>query len=103
MAEKQIPRKNVKVEMRSTSNVLKIVLIALLVFSMAALIALRWVHNGIQAQTEALKDEAAAVENANTDLEDKIGALGSVQSVQDIAQEELGLVDPNTILIHPES
>ena len=102
MAEKQIPRKNVKVEMRSTSNVLKIVLIALIVFSMAALIALRWVHNGILAETQQKREQAAAMEGANADLQEKIDNIGSVQSIRQIAQDELGLADPDTVLIHPE-
>ena len=38
----------------------------------------------------------------NQELQDKIDDLGSVQSVQDIAREELGLVDPDTIVIQPE-
>ena len=76
--------------------------ILLIVFSMAALIALRWVHNGILEQTDALKEEAAAIENANQELVEKTENLGSVQSIQDIARDELGLVDPDTILIDPE-
>ena len=102
MQEKKNPLKNVKVEVRPSSNVLKIVLIVLIVFSIAALIALRWVHNGIQQEISNLADQAAAVENANADLSEKIDQLDSVQSIQDIAQEELGLVDPDTIVINPQ-
>ena len=103
MEEKKHPLRNVKVEVRSTSPVLKIVLIVLIVFSILALIALRWVHSGILEETQNLKDEAAAVEQANEDLKEKQDNLGSVQSVQDIAQEELGLVDPDTVIIEPQS
>lgn len=102
MAEKKIPLKNIKVEVRPAPPVLKIVVILLIVFSMAALIALRWVHNGILEQTDALKEEAAAIENVNQELVEKTENLGSVQSIQDIARDELGLVDPDTILIDPE-
>ena len=101
MEEKKNPLKTVKVEMRPASNVLKIVVIVLILFSMAALLALRWVHNGILNQTEVLKDEAAAVEHANSELQEKIDDLGSVQSGQDIARDELGLVDPDTVVIEP--
>lgn len=103
MEEKRHPLRNVKVEVRSTSPVLKIVLIVLIVFSILALIALRWVHGGILEETQNLKDEAAAVEQANEDLKEKQDNLGSVQSVQDIAQDELGLVDPDTVIIEPQS
>ena len=103
MEEKKHPLRNVKVEVRSTSPVLQIVRIVLIVFSILALIALRWVHSGILEETQNLKDEAAAVEQANEDLKEKQDNLGSVQSVQDIAQEELGLVDPDTVIIEPQS
>ena len=45
---------------------------------------------------------ASGLEYANEVLEQKTEELGSVQSIQDIAKEELGLVDPDTILIDPE-
>ena len=101
--EKKNPLKTVKVEVRSASSVLKIVVTVLIVFSMAALLALRWVHSGILAQTQEMRDEASAVEYANDELRDKIDDIGSVQSVQDIAQQELGLVDPDTVIITPQS
>lgn len=102
MAQKNTPPKNVKVEVRPASNILKILLIVLILFSIVALIALRWVHNGILTQIDELKEEASGLEHANQVLDQKTGELGSVQSIQDIAKEELGLVDPNTILIDPE-
>ena len=102
MANKNTPPKNVKVEVRPASNILKIILIVLILFSIVALAALRWVHNGILTQIDELKDEAAGLEHANEVLEQKTEDLGNVQSIQDIAQEELGLVDPDTILIDPE-
>ena len=71
----------------------------LIVFSMAALAALRWVHTGIQARTGELRDEAAALEHQNSELEEKIGELDSVKSVEDIARSELGLADPNTLIL----
>mgnify|MGYP006864432549 CR=1 FL=1 len=101
MANKSIPQKQVKVEVRPASNILKIILILLILFSIVALIALRWVHNGILTQIDELKDEASGLEYANEVLDQKTEDLGSVQSIQDIAKEELGLVDPDTIVIDP--
>ncbi len=92
-----------RVVLRSSSPALKIVVTALIVFSMAALLALGWVHSGISSQIRDLKNEAAALEQENQELGEKIGELGGVDSVKDIAREELGLVDPNTIVIQPES
>ena len=88
--------------MEKIKKSLKVLLIVLILFSTAALAALRWVHNGIQAQTENLRAEAAAVEYANSVLEQKKADLGSVQSIQDIAKEELGLVNPDTVVIDPQ-
>ena len=102
MTQKNTPPKKVKVEVRPASSILKIVLIVLIVFSIVALISLRWVHTGILGQIDDLKKEASGLEHANQELEQKMGELGSVQSIQDIAKEELGLVDPNTVIIDPE-
>ena len=102
MTQKNTPPKKVKVEVRPASNILKIVLIVLIVFSIVALISLRWVHDGILNQIADLKQEASGLEHANQELEQKMDELGSVQSIQDVAQEELGLVDPDTVLIDPE-
>ena len=102
MAEKKNPLKNAKVVVRRSPAALKIALIVLILLSMAALFALRWVHTGILAETENLRDTAAELEEANTDLQQKTEDIGSVQSVKDIANEELGLVDPNTVIISPK-
>lgn len=103
MAEKKNPLRNAKVVVRQSPAALKIILIVLILFSMVALAALRWVHTGILEETENLRDEASGLEHANSQLEEKTGELGSVKSVEDIAREELGLVDPDTVIIDPQS
>ena len=90
------------VRLRSAPVKLKAALIVLIVLSMAALLALRWVHNGIQAETQRKTEQAAAMEGENADLQEKIDSIGSVQSIRQIARDELGLVDSDTVLIHPE-
>ena len=83
-------RKPIKVVVRPSSPLLKIIVILVIVFAMAALLALSWVRMSILARTEDLRAEAAGLEYANEELEDKISDLGGVQSVQDIAENELG-------------
>ena len=95
--------RKIKLVVRPSSAVLKIALVALIVFSMAALISLSWVRQSILAKTEAMRQESAALVQENAGLRDKITELGTVQSVQDIAQAELGMVDPNTVVIVPNS
>ena len=103
MAEKKNPLKNAKVVIRQSPAALKIVLIVLILFSIITLGALRWVHLGILEETENLRDEASALEHANQELKEKTDELGSVKSIEDIAKEELGLVDPDTVIIDPQS
>lgn len=103
MKEKTKPFQKVKVIMRPSPTALKVMIIVLILFSMGALIALRWVTNSIRQETENMRSEAAAVEQENSDLQKKIDELGSVKSVEEIAEEELGLVSPDTVLIDPQS
>ena len=103
MEERKNPFRNIKIVVRPSTPLLKIVVILVIVFSMAALVALSWVQKSIHAQAEDLRAEAAELEHENEVLEEKIGQLGSVQSIQDIAEEELGLVNPDTVIIEPTS
>ena len=95
-------KRKVKVHYRPAPTSLKILVCLLILSSMVALAALGWVHLGIQKQTQELKQEAAQAENQRQDLQQKIDGLDSVESIRQIAQEDRGLVDPNTIIIKPE-
>lgn len=75
---------------------------AVIVFSMAALIALGWAEYQFRHRTEALRAEAAQVEYENEVLEKNTMDLGSVQSIERIAREELGMVSPDTVLIEAQ-
>ena len=103
MAKRKNPLKNAKIVVRQSPASLKIILIVLILFGMVTLAALRWVHTGILEETENLRQEASGLEYANSQLEQKTNELGSVKSLEDIAREELGLVDPNTVIIDPQS
>lgn len=88
-----------QIVIRRSSPITKIVASLAIFLSMVALIALHWIRNDVEQQTEAMRSEAAGLEAENADLTDRIGALGSVGSVKQIAQEELGLVDPDTVIV----
>jgi len=103
MEARKKPAGKIQFIIRPSSPLLKIVVIVLIVFSMAALISLSWVRQSIQTRTEAMRQEAYNLELENAELKEKITELGTVQSVQDIAMEELDMVDPNTIVIVPNS
>ena len=102
MEETKNPPVKKKIVVRPAPPMLKIAACLLILFSMAALLALRWVHNGIRQETQVLTEEAATIHAENEKLDKKIDSLGSVQSVKDIARDELGLADPDTVVIQPD-
>ncbi len=102
MEEKKVTIKNVQLILRPSTPLLKILVVLLIVFSMAALIALGIVQHRLSDQTEKLRWEASGLKQENQDYAEKIANLGSVTSVEEIAREELGLVRPDTIIIKPE-
>jgi hypothetical protein len=73
MAERKNPFRNIKLVFRPASPALKIAVCVLIVCCMAALIALTWVRASILDRTEQLREEAAGLESANAELEEKIG------------------------------
>jgi cell division protein FtsB len=50
-----------------------------------------------------MQQQAAELEYENEELKKKIDQLDSEQSVKDIAREELGLVDPDEVIVDPVS
>ena len=103
MAKRQNPLSNIRVVVRPGPKKLKIVLILLILASLATLVALGVVRSHIQSQTQAALDQAAELEHENAELTDKISNMGSSSVIMDIAREELGLVDPDTVIINPNS
>jgi len=96
-------RQKVKIVLRPCAPKLKLALIALIVCSMAALISLTWIRGNILREASQLQTQAAELEHENQELGRKIDELGSLQSAQEIAEEELGLADPDTVVVNPNS
>ena len=88
---------------KRSSKLTKVAVCAAIVLSTVTLLVLRSATLDAQAKADALRDQAAQLEQENNRLEDQINDLGSVDSVEQIAQEQLGLVDPSTIIIKPEN
>ena len=95
--------KRIRFVYRRRSNFTKTVVMCAIVLSVAALVALSIAIHAANARSQELKDQAAQLEQENDRLEDKVDSLGSAGSVEDIAKDELGLVDPDTIIVKPES
>ena len=102
MAQKADFFSRIKIEYRRSRPLTKIVAVAAIVLSMVALLTLSWAKHDVRRQTQEMMGEAARLEQENAQLEQKIDALGSIQSAEQIAQEELGLVSPDTVLIDTE-
>lgn len=98
---KQNPFQQFKLVYRRSSLALKILVLVTILVSAAALIALRMTLNGYQAQSNVLQSRALQLQEENKDLEEDIAALGSKDSIRQIAQEELGLVDPESQFFSP--
>ena len=99
MKENKQPKKKTKWVRRSSPLALKILLVIVIVFSMVAAAALWQVHRAIQDYIQEIRGEVADLEYANSELQDKVANPDSAQNIKDVAREELGLVDPNTIII----
>ena len=103
MGERKNPFQNVKVVVRPSTPALKVIVILVILLSMVTLVALSWVRSSILAETKKLQDQAAELEYENQVLDDRIDNLDSEQSIQQIAEGELGLVKPDTVIIDPTS
>ena len=99
MEERKLQIGKVQVILRHSSPVLKAVVIVLIVFSMAALGALMWVQAGLQSQVRNMTAEAAAIVGENEKLSQRLENPGDVKTIREIAEEELDLVTPDTVLI----
>lgn len=86
---------------RRSSTLLKCVVLATIVLSTVAIVTLRAAILETEAKTDALRAQAAALEQENGQLEQHIAELGTVQSIRRIAKEELDLVDPNSAFFTP--
>ena len=79
-----------------------IMLIVAIVLSIGALTYLHLSIRALKTGTSNLRDQAAQLELANQDLQEDIDQIGSMQSIVDIAQNELGLVSPDAVFYQTE-
>ena len=96
------PKEKRKLVLVRSSKAMKILAGLVVLFSIVALVALGWVRSSIQDLTEEKRQQAAALEQENAELAEKKAKLGSTDSIQDIAREVLGLVNPDTVIVGEE-
>ena len=102
MTEKSLFSGRVKLVIRHSRPLVKVMVVVALVFSLAAMGILGWSIYDLRSQTRQMRNEAAALEFQNEELAEKNRNADSVQGLLDIAEEELGLVDPDIIIIDAE-
>ena len=86
-----------------SSRLTKIVVCAAIVLAIVAILVLRSATLDARAEADAWRAEAQAQEQEKSALEKLFGNLGTLEGIRDIAENLLGLTDPDTVVIQPEN
>lgn len=85
------------------SGKLTIMMIAVaIVLSMGALIVLRVTTNDLKKRTADLHTQAAILEEESQELAEDMAQVDSIHGIVEIAEEELGLVQPDAVFYQTE-
>jgi len=95
------PFRRIRLVFQRSSATLKLLLVAALAVCTVTLLALRFALLEEKDKAEDLRQQAVALEQENQKLTRRNALLGTVQSVRELANELLGLVDPDTIIFEP--
>ena len=96
-------KKGIKLVLRKSKPITKVAVAAALVLCTAALVVLQSATRDNRAQYEAMRIQAAFLESQNEDLAFSIANVGTVEGIERIAREELGLVFPDTVILTPDN
>lgn len=94
--------KKIQLEFGKASPLVKTVISAAIALSTVALISLRLAQWDAENTTQQLLERAAQLQRENAQLREMVDDLGTVSSIRRIAAQELGLVDPNTVIFDSE-
>lgn len=97
-----IKGKNYKVVFRRGRPLTKVVLIGMILICTVALVAIQFVIAAEKDRLEAGKASALTQEQEKNQLENKLDKLGSQEGIVEIAGDELGLHDPDKIIVETE-
>lgn len=87
-----------RVVLRKTSPMVKTLILVTVLLCTVALVTLHAINEQNRNQYEAMRQQAAALEENNQTILQQIDDMGSLESVIRIAMERLGLVLPDTTL-----
>lgn len=88
---------------KRSSTLTKVLVLSAVVLSTVTLLGLRSLKLKAEAQNAEVLSQIAGQEQENAKLEQNIDSLGTLDGVIQIAKDELGLEDPDTIILEPES
>ena len=91
-----------KIVLCRSHPLVKVLALCAVVLSTVTLLTLQGAILESENRTAQLLQQADTLEQENRELEQYIGELGTVQGIQRIAEEELGLVDPDTVILEPQ-
>lgn len=87
---------------KHTPKVAVITLIIAVVLAVGALTALQFSIKALTDRTEDLRQQAAHLEAENAELLEDIEQVDSIKGIVEIAEEELGLVQPDAVFYQTE-
>ena len=103
MSQQHSQYSRVRFVYKRSSTLTKVLVLSAVVLSTVTLLGLRSRIQKAEAQNDAVLSQIAQMEQENAKLEQNIDALGTLDGVTQIAKDELGLEDPDTIILVPES
>ena len=94
--------KRIKPVYRRSSNRMKIIVTAVILLAIVGLIVLYAALGNLNEANDMLAGQAAALEQENSGLLDRISIQGTKEAVVQIARDLLGLVTPDTVVVQPK-
>lgn len=92
----------IKLQFQKSGILVKVAVLAVVVLCTLAMLSMRGVILQQREEKARLQKQAQVLEQENSRLESGIATLGTVEGVIQIAQDELDLVLPNTVILTPE-
>lgn len=94
--------KKIQLEFGKASPLVKTVISSAIALSAAALVSLRLAQWDAEKSTAELLERASVLQEENARLQELMDDMETVSGIRRIAAQELGLVDPNTVIFDSE-
>lgn len=82
----------------SVNTWVKIAVLSLIVLSTVVLLTTHVVLTKMKQDNEDLQNQALELEQENNELQDYISHKDTDEGVKEVAQDQLGMVDPDTVI-----